>query len=108
MLRNQTRARRYGFVERTADGPVWVSTNQVGVFVRRPAAGEEASRTPAVIEAPPPPVSKDLKRRWSYSIRKVYETDPLVCPKCAGVMAIIIFIDQPEVIIHSKRNSIAL
>ncbi len=108
MSRNKTRARRYGFVERTADGPVWVSTNQVGVFVRRPAVGEEASRTPAVIEAPPPPVSKELNRRWSYSIRKVYETDPLVCPKCQGKMRIISFIDQLEVIIHSKRNSIAL
>ncbi len=33
-----------------------------------------------VTEAPPPPVSKELKKRWSYFIRKVYETDPLVCP----------------------------
>src|SRR5215475_8924340 len=45
-----------------------------------------------------PPVSKDLKKRWSYFIRKVYETDPLVCPKCSGEMRIIRFIDQPEVI----------
>jgi len=34
-----------------------------------------------VTEVPAPPVSKELKRRWSYFIRKVYETDPLVCPK---------------------------
>ncbi len=34
-----------------------------------------------VTEAPPPPVSKELKRRWSYFIRKVCESDPLVCPK---------------------------
>ena len=27
----------------------------------------------------------DLKR-WSYFIRKVYETDPLTCPKCQGEM----------------------
>ncbi len=31
-------------------------------------------------------------------IRKVYETDPLVCPKCAGEMHIINFIDQRAVI----------
>jgi len=37
-----------------------------------------------VTEVPPPLVSKELKGRWSYSIRKVYETDPLVCPKCSG------------------------
>ncbi len=58
------------------------------------------------IEAPPPPVSKELKRRWSYFIREVYDTDPLVCPKCSGEMRIISFIDQLVVIIHSKHNSI--
>ena len=53
-----------------------------------------------------------LKRHWSHFIRKVYETDPLTCPKCHGEMwfdkllttlrgpegRIISFIDQPEVI----------
>ncbi len=35
---------------------------------------------PEVIEVVAPPVSKDLKKRWSHFIRKVYETDPLTCP----------------------------
>jgi hypothetical protein len=26
-----------------------------------------------------PALSKKLKKRWSYFIRKVYETDPLLC-----------------------------
>ncbi len=39
-----------------------------------------------------------LKRRWSYFIRRIYETDPLVCPKCSGEMHIISFIDQHAVI----------
>ncbi len=51
-----------------------------------------------VMEVPPPAVSRELKRRWSYFIRKVYETDPLVCPKCSGEMRIISFIDQGAVI----------
>jgi len=38
-----------------------------------------------------------LKRRWSHFIRKVYETDPLTCPKCHGEMRIISFIDQSDV-----------
>lgn len=42
--------------------------------------------------------SEDLKKRWSYFIRKVYETDPLTCPKCQGEMRIVSVIDQPEVI----------
>jgi hypothetical protein len=64
-----------------------------------------------ISEIDAPPVSKDLKKRWSYLIRKVYETDPLTCPKCQGEMwfdklttlrklegRIISFIDQPDVI----------
>ena len=38
------------------------------------------------------------KKRWSHFIRKVYEADPLTCPKCQGEMRIISFIDQPDVI----------
>ena len=45
-----------------------------------------------------PALSKELKKRWSNFIRKVYETDPLICAKCQGEMRIISFIDQPEVI----------
>ena len=54
-----------------------------------------------IIEIDPPAVSKELKKRWSYFIRKVYETDPLTCPQCQGEVVIISFIDQPEVI---KKN----
>jgi hypothetical protein len=58
----------------------------------------EISWKPEVIEIEAPPVSKELKKRWSYFIRKVYETDPLTWPKCQGEMRIIAFIDQPDVI----------
>jgi hypothetical protein len=51
-----------------------------------------------VTDVPPPPVSKELKKRWSYFIRKAYETDPLVCSKCSGEMRIISFIEQRDVI----------
>ncbi len=63
---------------------------------------------PEFVEVPPPLVSKELKKRWSYFIRKVYETDPLIYPKCRGEIRIISFIGQSEVIIHTKRNSLAL
>jgi len=63
------------------------------------AEGEEVvTWKPEVIEVDPPPISKEFKKRWSYFIRKVYETDPLNCPKCQGEMRIISFIEQPEVI----------
>jgi len=39
---------------------------------------EKVEEEPAeVTEVPPPPVSKELKRRWAYFIRKVYETSCL-------------------------------
>jgi len=60
---------------------------------------EKVEKEPTeVMEVPPPSLSKDLKKRWSYFIRKVYETDPLVCPRCSGEMRIISFIDQRDVI----------
>ena len=64
----------------------------------KPQEKTETSWKPEVIEVAPPPVSKELKRRWSHFIRKVYEADPLTCPKCQGEMRIISFIDQPDVI----------
>ena len=58
---------------------------------------EKVEEEPAeVTEVPPPPVSKELTRRWSYFIRKVYETDPLVCHKGSGEMHIISSTDHPE------------
>ncbi len=51
---------------------------------------------PEVTQIPPPAVSRELKRRWSYFIRKVYETDPFTCQMCHGETRIISFIDQPE------------
>jgi hypothetical protein len=51
-----------------------------------------------ISEIDAPPVSKELKKRWSYFIRKVYEIDPLTCPQCQGEMRIISFIDQVDVI----------
>ena len=44
------------------------------------------------------PLSKELKKRWSYFIRKVYEADPLTCPKCQGDLSAVAQAGQPEVI----------
>jgi len=64
----------------------------------KPEEEREINWKPEIIEIDPPPVSKELKKRWFYFIRKVYESDPLTCPKCQGEMRIIAFIDQPDVI----------
>lgn len=41
---------------------------------------------------------KAARKRWANLIRHIYEVDPLVCPRCGGVMKIISFITQQPVI----------
>jgi len=41
---------------------------------------------------------KAFRKSWSRLIQKIYEVDPLVCPKCQGTMRIISFIEDPSVI----------
>ena len=41
---------------------------------------------------------KALRKSWARLIQKIYEVDPLVCPKCQGVMRIISFIEDRQVI----------
>jgi hypothetical protein len=47
---------------------------------------------------------KTFKKNWARLIQKVYDADPLVCPKCEGRMRIISFIEQPEVIDKILRH----
>ncbi len=51
---------------------------------------------PCILE--PDEDSKAYRRNWARLIQKIYEVDPLVCPKCQGQMRIISFIEDPEVI----------
>jgi len=41
---------------------------------------------------------KLARRRWAALIKKVYEVDPLICPKCGGPMDIIAFVTDSETI----------
>jgi len=50
------------------------------------------------IAIPPPAVAPALKQRWGQLSKKVYEADPLLCPRCGGAMRTLALIDQPEVI----------
>jgi hypothetical protein len=40
---------------------------------------------------------KAFRKNWARLIQKIYEVDPLVCPKCQGAMRIISFIEDPQV-----------
>ena len=42
--------------------------------------------------------TKALRKNWARLIQKIYEVDPLICPKCKGVMRIIRFIEDVQII----------
>ena len=58
--------------------------------------------TRAKLRGPPPasasPSLAALRRGWAQLIRRVFEVDPLVCPRCQGVMRVVAFITEPRVI----------
>ena len=41
---------------------------------------------------------RGFRRNWARLIQKIYEVDPLVCPKCAGQMRVVAFIEDMDVI----------
>jgi hypothetical protein len=42
--------------------------------------------------------SKEYPKNWARLIQKIYQVDPLTCPKCRGPMQIIRFIEDRQVI----------
>lgn len=57
---------------------------------------EAVEEIPTVLE--PDLCSREVKRNWARLIRKVYETDPMVCPRCEYPMRVIASIENPTVI----------
>ena len=51
---------------------------------------------PCILE--PEENSKAFRKNWARLIQKIYEVDPLVCPKCKGAMRIISFIEDAQII----------
>ncbi|MFQ5904453.1 MAG: transposase [Candidatus Binatia bacterium] len=81
--RGEQRVRYYG----------WYSNKSWGI---RKKAEQEEGQAPLVVL--PERSDKQHRLYWAQLIQKVYEVDPLVCPKCQGKMKIVSFIEDPEVI----------
>ena len=62
---------------------------------KRQKAGNDET-VPSIIESQED--EKSFRRNWTRLIQKIYEVDPLVCPKCQGAMRIISSIEDPSVI----------
>ena len=62
---------------------------------KRQMAGKDDA-VPCILEAQGD--EKSFRRSWARLIQKIYEVDPLVCPRCRGAMRIIGFIEDGQVI----------
>ncbi len=60
--------------------------------------GAHASSETSEEPVPTPQKRAALRRRWANLIRRVYEADPLVCPRCGSEMRVVSFITDPPVV----------
>ena len=54
-----------------------------------------------LIEEDPPPLPS---RGWAEMIRKVYEVEPMICPRCGGRMKVVAFLTEPAVVDRIIRH----
>ena len=48
--------------------------------------------------------SKERRKNWARLIQKIYEVDPLTCPKCSGKMKVISVIEDEDIIIKILKH----
>ena len=75
----------------------WYSNRARGERAKVLEAQQPATTAPADEAAVSEFISR-AKAPWARLIRKVYEADPLVCPKCNAPMRVIALIDDPGVV----------
>ena len=71
----------------------WYSNKSRGMRKKAEAgaAGESSPEVDAQREAP-----ARCSQTWAMLIKRVYEIDPMVCPKCGSEMAVVAFIEPPQ------------
>jgi hypothetical protein len=77
----------------------WYSNKARGMRAKKTADPKEDREL--IIDDEDTPYRKVCRSRWAALIKKVFEVDPLLCPKCGAEMKFIAFIerkDQPDVI----------
>jgi len=80
--RGEQMVRYYGYYSNVARG-------------KRQKAGKDDA-VPCILE--PQGNEKAYRKSWARLIQKIYEVDPLICPKCQGKMRVISAIDDRQVI----------
>ncbi len=62
--------------------------------MRKKAAAKQSAESSSGNEPPVPPASR-CSQTWAMLFKRVYEFDPLACPRCCGQMKVVAFIEPP-------------
>jgi hypothetical protein len=71
---------------------------------RRRSACDSGRVTPGAEREDATQDERTLRRRWSQLIKRVYEVDPLICPRCGGEMRVVAFILDHQVVDQILRH----
>ena len=71
----------------------------------------KASVSPLILRMAEEELKPVPSKGWAEMIRKVYEVDPMLCPKCGGLMKVVAFLTEyavvDRIIDHLKLRFIA-
>jgi hypothetical protein len=73
----------------------WYASRVRGMRRKATEAGEEQ---PVVCVDPEPEVLSEAALRWAELLRRIFEVDPLACPRCGEEMRIVAFVTEPKTI----------
>ena len=59
---------------------------------------KKASQSPTALRIVEEELRRLSSKGWAAMIRKIYEVDPMICPKCGGRMKIVAFITEVAVV----------
>jgi hypothetical protein len=60
----------------------------------------DATEAPVAIVDPVDWTLRAARVRWAELLRRIFEVDPLACPRCQGLMQIVALITDPAVIVR--------
>ncbi len=82
----------------------WYASRTRGI---RRRAGTEGQQT--VYAEPVPVPLREARRRWAELLRRIFEIDPLACPRCGQTMRIVAFITAlkaiDRILDHLRRTA---
>jgi hypothetical protein len=76
----------------------WYANRTRGIRRRAGAPAPLVDTAPVVDADAAPFARREARRRWADLLRRIFEVDPLRCPRCGDAIRIVGFMTQPRVI----------